>query len=121
MRQIAKVAPVNSLVFISDTSGGEAPTPVRGAQILATASCVSVACYPEIDGKTEIVLGRADEVNPGGVAAFDETLDTFRRDLVISTVDGEPILQTKVPTSATRVRIWRSEPEWPRKILVGWG
>ena len=121
MRQMAKVAPPNSLVFISDSSGGEAPAPVWGAQILATASCVSIACYPEIEGKTEIVLSRADEVDPGDVADFDEVVETSRKDLVISTVDGEPILETDVPTTATRVRIWRSEPKWPRKILVGWG
>ncbi len=41
-----KIAPPNSLLFISDAEGGRPPIPVLGAQILATDSCVSIACLP---------------------------------------------------------------------------
>jgi hypothetical protein len=64
------ISPPNSLVFLSDADGGEAPFPVWGAIILSTPSCVSIACYPEQDGPTEIVLGGAAKVAPDDQPAF---------------------------------------------------
>ena len=71
MSQSRRIAPPNSLLFIEDIPGGEVPHPVRGAEILATPSCVSVACLAFMDGETEIMLGLAAEVDPGGPQAFD--------------------------------------------------
>lgn len=114
-----KIAPPNSLLFVSDTDGGEAPRPVRGAQILATDSCISIACYPSIDGETAVTLGPSREVDPGTSAVFDGELETPSRTLVISTVDQKTILSENVPRSRTRVRTWVNHTSMPDEVIVG--
>jgi len=58
------------------------------------------------DGETEVTLGPADEVNPGELPAFDADLETPNKAVVVWTVERETVLETTVPTSQTRVRIW---------------
>jgi hypothetical protein len=120
MSSSAKIAPINSLIFISDSRQGQVPYPVRGAMILSTSSCISVGCYPEPDGPTEIVLGKLDEVDPGAAAAFDGDLDTPNGHITISTVDRKTILDAAVPEKRTHVRIWLSHPRWPERVIIGW-
>lgn len=119
MHQSIRVSPPNSLVFISDPDGGQAPIPVRGAMILSSPSCVSVGCFPEIDGETEITLGPTSEVGLDGLPDFIGTIETPNRALVVSTVEGDRILGASVPTFHTRVRIWLSHPRWPEKVIIG--
>ena len=119
MHRTTRVAPPNSLVFISDADGGQPPIPVRGAMILSSPSCVSVGCFPEIDGETEITLGPIGEVSLDGLPDFIGTIETPNRTLVVSTVEGERILGTRVPASNTHVRIWLSHPRWPAKVTIG--
>lgn len=119
MTSSAKIAPPNSLLFISDPDGGEPPYPVRGAKILATGSCVSIACYPSIDGETSVTLGPSGEVDPGGAPAFDGLLETPNRSVVISTVDGQTILGEKVSDTTTRVRAWLNKASMPDQVIVG--
>jgi len=114
-----KIAPPNSLLFISDPDGGEPPYPVRGAQILATGSCVSIACYPSIDGETSVTLGPINEVDPGNAPAFDGALKTPNRSIAISTVDRKTILEEKVLNTITRVRAWVNSPSMPDRVIVG--
>jgi len=114
-----KIAPPNSLLFISDTDGGNPPLPVRGAHILATESCVSIACYPWIDGETTVTLGPSREVDPGKPAAFDGQLETPNRTIVISTVEGNPILKEGVSETTTHVRAWVNNPSMPDEVIVG--
>jgi hypothetical protein len=116
-----KIRPVNSLVFISDPAGGVVPEWVRNALILSTPSCISVGCYPEQDGPTEIILGKMQEVDPGFQPAFDGKLETPHRAVAVSTVERSIILQSNVPQMRTHVRIWISHPRWPDKIIVGFG
>ena len=119
MRRSTKVAPSNSIIFVSDPDGGEPPVPVRGPMVLSTPSCISVGCYPQIDGETEIVLGRIGEVDPGDVPSFTGTLETPNRAVVVSTVEEETILEVPVPETKTEVRIWLSHPRWPEKVTIG--
>jgi hypothetical protein len=114
-----KIAPPNSLLFISDTDGGVPPYPVRGAQILSTDSCISIACYPSIDGETAITLGPGREVDPGNPPAFDGTLSTPNCEIAISTVERKTILSEHVSGTMTRVRAWVNRPSMPDKIIVG--
>lgn len=114
-----KIAPPNSLLFVSDADGGKPPIPVRGAQILATSSCLSIACYPWIDGETAVTLGPRHEVDPGTTPAFDGELKTPSRTLVISTVDQKTILSETVPGILTRVRAWVNRPSMPDQVIVG--
>jgi len=114
-----RVAPPNSIVFISDPDGGEAPEPVWGAMILATPSCISVECFPEVDGETEITLGSAIEVDTGDLPAFTGTLETPNRAVVVSTVEQDTLLEARVPGTRTGVRVWLNHPRWPDKVTIG--
>jgi hypothetical protein len=114
-----KIAPPNSLLFISDTDGGEPALPVLGAQILSTDSCLSIACYPWIDGETAVTLGPSREVDPGFSPAFDGELVTPTSTLVISTVDQKTILSDKVAGVRTRVRAWVNKPSMPDRVIIG--
>jgi hypothetical protein len=121
MLRSAIVRPVNSLIFISDATGGEVPEWVRGKLILSTSSCVSVGCYPEQDGTTEIVLGDQASVGIASPPAFDDQVETPSGTLAISTVDGGIVSSATVLTKHTRVRIWPDDPRWPAKIIIAFG
>lgn len=121
MSAVARVRPINSLLFLSDPNGGEPPVPVRGPMILSTASCISFRCYPEQDGPTEVVLGAARDVGPGRQPEFEGDLETPNRAVVVSTVEEETVLETKVPDARTHVRIWLNHPRWPDRVIIGLG
>jgi hypothetical protein len=121
MKTSIKIRPVNSLLFISDLDGGAAPVPIRGAMILSTPSCISFRCFPEQDGPTEVMLGKADTVDPGDQPAFDGELATPNRAITISTVEGATVLQAKVSDTRTHVRIWLNDLRSPDKVIIGWG
>lgn len=116
-----KIRPVNSLIFISDPAGGVVPEWIRDVLILSTPSCISVGCYPEQDGPTEVALGEAKEVDPGFPPAFEGDLATPNRAVVVSTVERKSVLESRVPEMRTHIRIWISHPRWPEKIIVGLG
>ena len=121
MRSSIRISPPNSILFVSDPDGGKAPYPVRGALILSTQSCISFGCYPEQDGPTEVILGKAHEVAPGDLPAFDGRLETPARAIVVSTVERETVLEMNVPDTHARVRIWLNHPRWPDKVIIGVG
>jgi hypothetical protein len=121
MRLSTRVSPVNSIVFIHGPGTGRPPEPIRGATILSTDSCISVACFPEIDGPTEIVLGKTPEVDPGSRSEFDGILKTPNHRIVVTTVDNQVVLATEVDTNFTRIVIWRSHPRWPEIVTIGLG
>ena len=87
--------------------------------ILSTPSAISVGCYPEVDGETEITVGPADDVNPGGVPNFEGTPQTPTRAIVISTAEGDEVLRVPVETTETSLRIWLSHPQWPERVTIG--
>jgi hypothetical protein len=115
----ATVNPVNSLLFISDLDGGKAPEPIRGAMVLSTPSCISFGTYPEQDGSTEVTLGNMEDVDWRQVPAFQGSLETPNRTVIISTVEREPVLQMRVKNLHTDVKIWLSHPQWPEKVVIG--
>ena len=119
MSSAVSIAPVNSLLFLSDPDGGVPPEPVWGAQILSTPSCISFACFPEQDGPTQITLGTKSEVDQGTPPTFEGDLETPHRAVVIMTVDLEVVLKMDVPNERTHVCIWYSHPRWPEKIAIG--
>jgi len=121
MTETIKRALQNGLVFIEDAKGGKPPYPVTDEEVQYTSSCVSVACLHEIDGEAELSLGAAEDLAPNFDLAFDGMIETPSRKLVLSAVSGEPLLVAKVPNRTTRIRIWRNHPDWPDKIVVGWG
>lgn len=121
MKISKKIRPVNSLIFISDKAGGNVPLWEENKQILSTNSCVSVACYPEQDGPTEVILGTADEVDPGYQPSFDGLVVTPSGVLSVQGVTHDLILAMTVSSRTVRVRIWPNHRRWADKIIVGVG
>jgi hypothetical protein len=114
-----KIRPLNSLLVVSDPNGGTPPIPVRGALVLSTSSCITIGCSSEQDGPTEVVLGDMNEVDPGSRPAFDGVLETPSRAVVVSTVDGDTVLQANAAEPRTHVTIWLNHDRWPDKVIVG--
>jgi hypothetical protein len=119
--ETVKSSPINSIVFISDNLRSKPPEHVYGALVSYNETCVSVGCYPSDDGETEFFLGRADQLAAEGEIVFDGTIVTPTGSLMISTVDGEVLLEQEVPSARTRVRVWANHLKWPDQVLVGWG
>lgn len=93
--------------------------PTRGPMVLSTASCISFRCFPEQDGPTEVVLGKAKDVNPGDQPVFEGELETPTRTVIVSNVERETVLKAEVPEIRTRLRIWMNHPQWPSTVIVG--
>ena len=121
MTETTKIAPVNSQVVIADPKNRklEVPEYQESVPFVATSSCILFYCYPEVDGETEIALGKASEVDPGTVPVFDGQLLTPGRILAIETVYREPIFQIPTFSVQTKLRIWSNAIKWPTKIWVG--
>jgi hypothetical protein len=115
------IKPVNSLIFVSDRAGGTIPFWQKNKQVLWTDSCISVACYPEQDGATEVTLGEGHEVNPGFRAKFDGMLETPNRIVTVQDVTHEIILSMEVAARLVRVQVWLNHPHWANKIDIGVG
>jgi hypothetical protein len=73
------------------------------------------------DGDTDVSLGPAREIDPGGRPIFDGSLETPNRIVVVTTAESEILLKAAVPSKSTRVRIWTNHPSEPDKIAVGLG
>lgn len=73
-----KIAPPNSLVALSDVTGGEPPASMDGSLIVSTPSCIVVGCLVDADGETEFIMGPAHEVDPGEQPMFDGRLSKSR-------------------------------------------
>ena len=119
MQTSAVIRPLNSLLLISDSQGGQIPEWVKEKLILSTPSCISVACYPEQDGPTTVKLGPLWQVERDEQPAFSGYLETPNRAVVVLTVDEQTVLNAKVPNTRTRVRIWINHPQWPDKVTIG--
>lgn len=116
-----RAAPMNSMVFVSDNVASPSPEHVYGALISPGPFCVSVGCYPDVDGETEFILGPSSEVEREDMPRFDGVLETPTRHLIIATVLNDVLLQDEVIDLKTRVRIWSDHPRWPKQIVVAWG
>lgn len=122
MAQTIKIAPPNSLVFISDADGGVGPDPdaiARSGRITATASCVAVCCLAEMDGETEITLGPIEEVSLNEPPAFDGRLETPDHNVVVTTSEWTRLLQINVTSGNTHLKIWTNRVREPDKIIIG--
>ncbi|WP_342359658.1 hypothetical protein [Terrarubrum flagellatum] len=118
-RRSIDVSPPNSILFISDIDGGTPPMPVRGAMILASPSGVSVACYPEQDGPTTIVIGAMNEVALAVEPLFDGTIETPNGVLMASTSELEKLMEAEGAKPRAHIRVWTNHPKWPDQIMIG--
>lgn len=121
MVQKIKRAMQNGIFVISDIDGGDPPLPETDEKIWHTSSCLVVTCLHEVDGEAELILGPAGEVAQDYQTAFDGMMETPKREIMLTTVLNEPLLKTSVPDPKTRIRVWRSHPQWAETVVVGWG
>jgi hypothetical protein len=115
-----RIAPPNSLFFISDKSGGEAPNITREGRLWSKPSCVAVGCLAFMDGETEVSIGGAREVKPAGALVFGGNVETPSRLIVVSTSDRKQLLKFATPTGNTRVRIGRTIRLSRTRFQLGW-
>lgn len=116
-----KFAPGNSLVLISENLRSKPPEPILTGMVSYNATCVEVACLPEVDGETTFHFGKVQEVPAGLEMVFDGFLETPGGTLIVATVEEEILFEDKVPEASTRVRVWLSHPRWPDTVVIGWG
>jgi hypothetical protein len=120
MAQTIKIAPPNSLLFISGPEGDQPIDFSSFKTIRSNSTCVAISCLTFMDGETEVTLGAAKEVDPGWAAAFDDVV-TARGSIVISTSERETLLELPVATDQTRVKVWINHEDEPDKVIVGIG
>jgi len=120
MSQTIKIAPPNSLLFISGPEGDQPLDFSFMKTIRWNATCITISCLPFIDGETEVTLGAAAEVDPGWPPAFDEPL-IANGSIVVSTSERSTLLELPVTGDRTRIKIWINDDEEPDKVIVGVG
>ena len=115
----AKTLLPNSILLIEDPGGGEIPVWVAGKLIASSGSCIAVGCRSETDGETEVLIGRAGDVDPGLLPAFDGTLPTPSRGLAVRSVLGDTVLEVPVRGDETRIRVWVNHSVEPDRVIIG--
>jgi hypothetical protein len=119
MTSSIRIDPDKSLLFITDPQIGDVPEFVPGVPMLSTSSCIQVAYLMWQDGETDVTLGPAGDVDPGGPPAFDSQLDTPNRSVIVCNIYREIALSEPVRNTRTRVRIWLNRLRWPDRVIVG--
>jgi hypothetical protein len=113
-----RVAVPNGVIFITDSRGGTPPTPVRGAMVLSTPSCVAVGCMIDSEGLTDIRVADG-EPRSSGLPLFQGSLETPSRAIVVWAVGGEKLLEADVANVVTQLRIWVNHPTEPDEVVIG--
>jgi hypothetical protein len=111
--------PPNGIVFLSDGTGGRAPTPIRGAMFWSTPSCIVVTCLPEPDGETLITLARSEQFGETRAPDFQGRLEITDGRVVVLVVDRTVILQLPWSRKSAAVSVWLSHPEFPERLSIG--
>ena len=115
----ARIAPPYSIVAVNDPANETVPEWVDDSVLMATDSCIVIACKAEVDGETEFTLGNTREVDPGDHPIFQEELKTPSRRIVVETAEGDTILETPTSQPKTKVQIWTNSSKRPGKIIIG--
>jgi hypothetical protein len=120
MNENARIAPPYSVLLIAEAPTDKGTTDLApGSRIGATPFCIAFGCLMYQDGETEVTLGRP--LNTNRRPAFDGILETPGRKVAVWTVEWDKVLETRVPTARTRVRIWTNHPTEPDEVHIGVG
>lgn len=129
MINIQRIQPSNSMIFLTGGGallehGGYVDVPVDhidlSKSLVAASRTMLIVCVrPEVDGETELTLGRSEEVDPGWLPGFVGAIATPTRKLIIHDVAGTILAQQSDVSDITRLRIWFSHPRWPERVLIG--
>jgi hypothetical protein len=102
-----KIAVPNGLLFVRDSQVRKYPDfDDEKASFWSISTCVMIACLVDCDGATSITIGGAPHGSQSGRHAFDQTLDTPSRTVIVEIVPGETVHEVNVPSEKTRIRIW---------------
>lgn len=118
MSSTTRLAPPNSVVFVSDANGGEVPSSMGGAVVAASGSCVAVGCRSEDDGETEFTLGTLAELDRSEQPAYVGILKTPSRRVAVRSILGRCLLDTAVSGELTRLTIWVNDPREPDEVVI---
>jgi hypothetical protein len=98
------VAAPNALLLVMGQPGRKIPESMGGAGIASTDSCIAIGCKADVDGETKVVLGPAQEVDPGSAPAFRGRL---------ATPGGKVLVRTVLGTCVLEMSLRRRGPGWP--------
>jgi len=116
-----QVRALNSLLFVRDPTIKDLPEIDGESSVWWTPTCVALSCLPDSDGETEISLGVAQDVVPTSSVLFDGDLWTPSRRIIVETVLGQVILEMRVPSRESRIRIWTNGQRDTNIVVVGVG
>jgi hypothetical protein len=122
MSRTASIQPVNSIIFIH--GGGSFNIPAdeidrRKSLVAASDDCLVVCVHPEIDGPTDLIIGRGVDIAPDRLPDWAGRLSTLTRRVIIDQVDEHIIHDQIVSSHAPTICLWFSHPRWPERVLIG--
>jgi hypothetical protein len=129
MLQSIKIAPPNSMIFLSDPEFEVVPEiDDRSPTIWTTASCIAIGCLMFQDGDSDFRLlsGKGVDKELASILSshdqlklvFDGSIDSPNRSLSMSTSDGDVLLRAEVATTSTKIRIWTNHPIEPEMVVI---
>lgn len=102
-----RIAVPNGLLFVRDSNVRELPDlDDEQASFWSTSTCIMIASEIDCEGETSITIGSANDVVQNRPPAFDRTLRTPSRKLIVEIVPGETVHEAAISTDITRIRIW---------------
>ena len=115
---VTRVAAPKGVVLVEDFGGGELPLWFRTQRVVATATCLVVACSAQT--ATEIKAADLKVLPvPADSIAFDGRLMTPSRRIAVRTILGATLLEILVPGAYTHVRIWTNGGADADQITLG--
>lgn len=124
MKTETRVAPPNSIVFLTDgalpTDGSiEVPEVTREDKIVwATPTCVVVGTLCEVDGESHLVLSDESPSDKATILAYESIVETPSKELALSNAQNELLVKIPVPNLHSRVNIWVNDTSEPDEIYV---
>ncbi len=120
MTSSIRIAPPNSIVVITGGRTRSLPNSFEPGQgFAATPASVAIGCFTEVDGETNIALGPPPQTSSR--PAFTGSIETPHGYVAVWTVEWKKLLEMRVPTARTKIRIWTNHPTEPNEVFIGIG
>jgi hypothetical protein len=115
---VTRVPAPKGVVLVEDYGGGELPLWFRTQRVVATGTCLVVACSAH--QATEIKAADLELLPvPVDAIAFDGRLLTPSRKIAVRTILGATLLEILVPGPHTHIRIWTNGGADADQITIG--
>lgn len=111
------LAPYALLVLGDPTSA--VPEPVAGVLVSWNKSSVVVGCLPDVEGDTELVVGRMASIATDDPIVFDGIVDLPSRRFTICTAENQEIYAFPNAADSIHLRVWANHPVMPNRLVVG--